>query len=190
VWSIGHSNQDLDGFLALLDKHGIEAVADVRSTPRSGYSPQFDQPALTKALRDAGKYYVFLGDELGGRPDGEEYYDRDGHVRYDLVARSRPFLSGIDRLVEGARRHRVAIMCSEEDPSNCHRRLLIARVLPGMGVDVIHLRGDGALQDDSELAPHVEASVQADLFGGGERSTWRSVRPVLQGGRPRSSSKH
>lgn len=188
VFSVGHSNHELDVFLGLLQRAGIEAVADVRSVPRSGYSPQFDRAPLERALAEVGTRYVFLGAELGGRPEEPEYYDADDHVRYDLVARSEQFEHGLARLLEGARRYRVAMLCSEENPEHCHRRLLVARVLAERGVGVEHLRGDGTIASEAELGPLDEPRVQGSLFEGGERTTWRSVRPVSRDGRPRSSS--
>lgn len=188
VWTIGHSNQDLDDLVALLRKHGIKAVADVRSVPRSGYAPQFDQAVLRRELAEAGIGYVFLGRELGGRPDDDALYDADDHVRYDLLALTPTFRAGLERLTEGARTYRVAMLCSEEDPSGCHRRLLLARVLVEEGARVRHIRADGSVQDDDALGPYGEATVQRGLFGE-ERSTWRSVRPVSRDGRPRSSSR-
>ena len=42
-----------------------------------------------------------------------------------------------------------------QTPTECHRRLLIGRVLGGRGVEVIHVRGDGRLQsDDDEAEDH------------------------------------
>jgi uncharacterized protein (DUF488 family) len=92
--------------------------------------------------------YVFLGKELGGRPEGSEFYDEGGGVLYDRLAESALFLEGIDRLMEGVKGYRVAIMCGEEDPVKCHRRVLVGRVLEERGVRVKHIRGDGRVEDD------------------------------------------
>ena len=77
---------------------------------------------------------------------------------------------------------RVAVMCSEEDPAACHRRLLIGRVLMGQGVTVQHIRGDGRLQSEEELAREQEEatrSPQLSLFEIEETPPWRSARSVL-----------
>lgn len=186
ILSIGHSNHDLDRLLSLLSDHQVEVIGDVRSTPRSGYSPHFDREPLTAALRDASIGYVFLGDSLGGRPPEAELYDAEGHVRYDLLAEVPRFREGLERLCDGARDRRVAMLCSEEDPTHCHRRLLIARVLSDEGVEVAHIRGDGRVETEGDLEPMPEHKIISDLFGE-ERSTWRSTRSVSPSA-PRPSS--
>lgn len=187
LFTVGHSNQDLDAFVALLVTAGIEAVADVRSIAGSGYSTQFDRAPLERALTEVSIRYVFLGNELGGRPDGDEYYDDTDRVRYDLVAESSAFLGGIERLLAGANQFRLAMMCSEENPEHCHRRLLVSRVLARQGVGVRHLRADGSIDVEIDIAAE-ETRVQGSLLAGGELTTWRSTRPVSRDGRPRSSS--
>jgi uncharacterized protein (DUF488 family) len=168
VLTIGHSNQVLDAFLGLLRQHSVEAVADVRTVPWSRYVPHFNAKRLREALAERGINYVPLGAELGGRPAGEEFYDEQGHVRYDRLAASPAFQQGIDRVLGGARSHRIALLCSEEDPSRCHRHLLIGRVLRERGVTLSHIRGDGRIETEAELAAR-EASdgQQASLFDDG-----------------------
>jgi hypothetical protein len=131
--TIGHSNQALDAFLGLLRQHSIEAVADVRTVPWSRYVPVFNAKRLHETLAEHGIDYVPLGAELGGRPAGEEFYDEQGHVLYGRLAASPAFQQGIDRVLRGARSHRIALLCSEENPSRYHRHLLIGRVLRTRG---------------------------------------------------------
>jgi uncharacterized protein (DUF488 family) len=174
IYSIGHSNHPLDVLLALLRQHGIDVLADVRSAPYSKYCPQFDQQALEAAVRDAGLQYVYLGRELGGRPEGGEYYDAEGYVLYSRRARAPEFLAGIERLERGRRQYRIAMLCSEEDPAGCHRHLLIGRVLAARGTALQHIRADGRLQTAAELE-----SPQMALFADFEESAWKSIRSVL-----------
>ena len=134
LFTIGHSNQALDHFLSLLQRHGIEAVADVRTVPWSRYVPHFNARALGAALASQGIDYVPLGRELGGRPAGEEFYDEQGHVLYGRLAASPAFQEGLDQVLARARTSRIALLCSEEDPARCHRHLLIGRVLRERGV--------------------------------------------------------
>lgn len=187
VWTIGHSNHSLERFIDLLRTTSIEVVADIRSRPYSRFNRQFNQAPLRTAVVEASLPYVFLGEELGGRPPERSMYDPDGHVLYSEVAKIRRFRSGIDRLRQGAASWRVALMCSEEDPVDCHRRLLVGRVLCGEGVDVLHVRGDGTTVPERELAASVGAE-QLSLPGTGEGASWRSVRSVSPATQPRSSS--
>ncbi len=183
LFSIGHSNHPLPKFLGLLRDNTVEAVADIRSVPRSRSSPHFNRPALEAALAKAGIRYEFLLQELGGRPEGDEYYDSEGHVLYGRLAGGASFLAGVRRLVEEAKRSRVAILCSEEDPTGCHRRLLVGRVLATRGVDLLHIRSDGRLQNEADLrlAEKAEPSTdQPGLFAGEADPEWRSRRPVVR----------
>jgi len=145
VFTVGHSTHSWDGLLALVSLHGVTAVADVRSTPRSRFNPQFDRESLADSLRQRGIAYVFLGRELGGRPEDQSCYE-NGRVRYDLVARTALFQKGIDRVLHGAEEHRVVLLCAEKEPLECHRTLLVAAALVARGVVVQHIHADGRLE--------------------------------------------
>jgi len=172
ILTIGHSNHSLEHFLSLLVRYSVKVVADVRSHPYSAYASIFDRERLAISLRTAGLEYVYFGNELGGRPRGNAYYDVDGRVLYGKVAESSAFLTGLARLENGLRQCVVAIMCAEEDPVGCHRRLLVSRVLATRGVTVEHIRGDGRLQTEDELQ-----AAQLGLFDGAE-AAWKSIPSV------------
>jgi uncharacterized protein (DUF488 family) len=189
VYSIGHSNQRMETFLELLHKHSIRVLIDVRSYPYSRYVPHFNGPKLAHAVGRVHIQYHFMGKELGGRPDGDEFYDADDHVLYSRVAESPLFLRGIERLEEIGRTVRVAIMCSEENPAACHRHLLIGRVLAQRKINLLHIRSDGQIQTTEELTSLEEESsceqlslLNEQIPDSGNRGTheWRSLRPVLR----------
>jgi uncharacterized protein (DUF488 family) len=165
VWTIGHSTHPVDALVELLHGQRIEVLADVRSAPYSRHNPQFRRETLRASVEQAGLRYVWLGAELGGRPPEPEFYDAKGHARYDLVAETERFQAGLERLLTGAATYRVAIMCSEEDPGRCHRRLLVTRALVTRGVEVRHIRGDGTVVTEAELSDGEAADPgQAALF--------------------------
>jgi uncharacterized protein (DUF488 family) len=187
LFTIGHSNQDSGHFLDLLRQHGIEAVADVRTVPRSRFVPHFSAGPLREALAQDGIGYVPFGRELGGRPEAGEFYDEQGYVLYGRLAASPAFQHGLDRLLAGPRTSRAALLCSEEDPARCHRHLLIGRVLRDRGTDLAHIRRDGRIETGAELAAREagpgrqDAAAAPALFdGGGEEPPWRSPRPVTR----------
>jgi uncharacterized protein (DUF488 family) len=192
IFTIGHSNHAIDRFIDLLRTYGIEVLVDVRSQPYSKYAVQFNSKTLKSTIKDTGIKYIFLGKELGGRPEELEFYDADGHVLYARVAESPIFREGIARLEKGIQEYRVAIMCSEENPTGCHRRLLISRVLRNRGILVQHIRGDGSMQTEAELTQGETANNQQawqpSLFGEQEVEVWRSIRSVLPKGNPENSS--
>jgi len=161
IFTVGHSRHAADHFASLLRAHGIERVVDVRSHPTSKWAPQFSKAPLSQLVAARSIEYVFLGRELGGRPEGARFYRDDGTVDYERRAEAPDFVAGIERLVELARERPTAILCAEEDPAGCHRRRLIAPALQRAGVDVVHIRGDGRLEPDrDEPAP----APQLDLF--------------------------
>jgi uncharacterized protein (DUF488 family) len=180
LFTIGHSNVALDDFLSLLQQHGVQAVADVRTVPRSRYVPHFNAGQLRDALAQCDVSYLPFGRELGGRPEGTGFYDAHGHVLYGRLATSPAFQEGIGRVLASAQTQRIALLCSEEDPARCHRHLLIGRVLRARGVAVAHIRRDGRIETESDLAAREISHAPPDtLFDGdpGDRQ-WRSPRPV------------
>jgi uncharacterized protein (DUF488 family) len=191
IYTIGHSNHSVERLLELLAANEIAVVVDVRSSPYSKYADQFNLAALEAALTQAGPRYVYLGDALGGMPNVPGFYDAEGHVRYDLIAASDRFREGLARLLGIARERRVALLCSEEDPQECHRHLLLARVLGEQGVAVLHLRGDGSVVGDEELGAAVElerTGGQQSLFEEDGERPWRSTQSATRKGPPRNSS--
>jgi uncharacterized protein (DUF488 family) len=144
VFTIGHSTHSYEHFLSLLRASGITAIADVRTTPFSRHFPQFNETMLRHDLKLDGISYVFLGRELGGRPSSRSFYC-NGIADYEKMAKAHVFTVGIKRVVEGAKKFRVALMCSEHDPLDCHRCLLVGRALSEQRVKLVHILGDGSL---------------------------------------------
>lgn len=142
ILTVGHSNLPCEQFIRVIQAAGVTAVADVRSAPYSHYSPHFNREALRDRLRGSDISYVFLGHELGGRPrDGALFHQ--GAADYERMVAAPPFIAGLDRIIEGCARFRIALMCSEHDPLDCHRCLLIGRALAGRQVTVTHIVSDG-----------------------------------------------
>jgi uncharacterized protein (DUF488 family) len=149
VYTVGHSNHASEEFLALLKMHGITAVADVRSRPYSRYNPQFDRETLRETLKAEGVQYVFLGGELGARSSDPACYER-GVVQFERLAQAEEFKAGLRRVLEGAAQYRLALMCAEKEPLECHRTILVARQLAALGAMVVHIHGDGHLEIHGE----------------------------------------
>lgn len=184
VFTIGHSNHSAKKLAGLLKEHGIEVLVDTRSRPYSRHAPHFNTRDIEATVLGYGIGYLFLGRELGGRPEEEEFYDAKGRVNYSLVEKTQPFLDGIHRLEKEIRSRRVALLCSEEDPARCHRRLLVGRVLRERGFAVRHIRGDGSVQTEGEVTGY-----QPALFPEAEVSVRKSIRSVLRRRRRPSSSR-
>lgn len=165
TFTIGHSNHSIEHFISLLRSHEVSAVADVRSAPFSRFAPQFNKEALQASLRLVEIGYVFLGKELGARTSDRSCYI-NGQVQYALLSKTELFRSGIDRLLRGAEDARIAVMCTEKDPLDCHRTLLVTRALVDAGVTVDHVLADGRLESNDEAMTRLleKQGVQPDLF--------------------------
>jgi uncharacterized protein (DUF488 family) len=145
IFSIGHSNHSIDKFLSLLESSDINMVVDVRSAPFSRMFPQFNQETLKKSLSDASIGYLFLGDQIGGRSNDPDDY-LDGQVIYKALANKEAFKTGIERLKEGSAKYRIALMCSEKEPLDCHRTLLVSQALANSDIVVGHIHADGTVE--------------------------------------------
>ena len=149
--TVGHSNHSVERLVALLRQHGVTIIADVRSQPYSRFAPQFNRELLAPAVTNAGLRYLFLGEELGGRQIGKITALRDRLAAYDQVSTAEGFQHGLALLLGLAERANIAVLCAEEDPTECHRRVWVARALRERGAEIRHIRGDGHLDADSSL---------------------------------------
>lgn len=168
VLTVGHSTLTYEHFLMHIRSAGVTAIADVRSTPFSRHLPHFNRETLREKLKGDGVAYVFLGDELGGRPKESSYFC-DGIADYEKMATASSFSLGIKRVTDGARRYRIALMCSEQNPLDCHRCLLVGRALKEHDISVEHIMSTGKLRsqaaiEDDLLAMAGKDQNQVDFF--------------------------
>lgn len=162
VFTIGHSTHSIEKFIDLLSAHGIQAVVDVRSFPFSKFNPQFNRENLQNSLKASIIRYVFLGKELGARSEDPACYVAD-KVQYDRLAQTPLFRSGLDRVIEGANNYRIALMCAEKDPLDCHRTILVARELLKRGLSITHILDDGSLESHTESISRLVTSLGMSL---------------------------
>jgi hypothetical protein len=189
VFTVGHSSRSIGEFIAQLQRHAVEVVADVRSRPYSRRFPHFSREPLQATLKEANIGYVFLGRELGARRDEPECYV-DGQARYDRIAQLPAFADGISRVLEGALQYRVALMCAEQDPLTCHRTILVCHELQRHaltstlgftiphGLFITHIHRGGELEPHSQAEQRLaeeelDAADQSDLFAPAEDAAQR-----------------
>lgn len=166
IWTIGHSTHKYERLVELLRDTSITAVGDVRTAPFSRHFPQFNKDVLQDELRMDGIAYSFLGTELGGRPTSSQYYC-DGVADYERMAQSPKFARGLQRVLDGAKKYRIALMCSEHDPLDCHRCLLVGRALDARGAIVKHILIDGSVAEHCAIEERLlksEGQHGDDLF--------------------------
>lgn len=167
LYTIGHGNRKSEDFLALLKEFGIEYLIDVRSQPYSKFNPQFNQNELRFFLEGNGIKYVFMGDNIGGRPKDISCYDSEGKVDYEAVKTKGFFIDGIERLKTAYNKDiNVVIMCSESKPCECHRSKLIGRVLSSDNIILKHIDENGKVKDQATVINELNKGLSAiDLFG-------------------------
>ena len=174
LFTIGHSNHSIEEFISLLEKHGITALADVRSHPYSRYLPHFSKKPLQQVLRKSGINYVFLGRELGARSENSSCYV-DGKAVYEKIASTQGFRDGIGRILTGAGKYTIALMCAEQDPITCHRAILVCQHLRDTDLTINHILKNGDLETHHDLEerlldvhglkpPEKPQQVQLSLF--------------------------
>ena len=143
-YTIGHSNHTMEDFIQLLNMNNINVIVDVRSYPNSKYVPHFNKDELEIALNERNISYLFMGDKLGGRYNNPNLLFSDGSVDYSKVSQMSEFIDGIQNVIGRIKDDKIlAIMCSEKDPFDCHRFVLISHQLGKRGVKVKHILGNG-----------------------------------------------
>jgi uncharacterized protein (DUF488 family) len=175
IWTIGHSNHSAVRFIDLLEGAGIGCVADVRSTPFSRRNPQFSQKALAASLKDADIGYWFLGDALGARPKDEACWE-NGKVSYARIAATPAFQQALDALIERSESTRIALMCAEKEPLDCHRTILVGRALSMRGAELRHIHADSRIESQDELEERLLrlAKEHVDLLSGRDAALARA----------------
>jgi uncharacterized protein (DUF488 family) len=162
IFTVGHSTHSIEKFIQLLKQHKITAIADVRSAPYSRHLSHFNRELLQNSLKENGIQYVFLGRELGARSEDECCYV-DEKVSYSLLAKTKLFQTGIDRVIDGSQLFNIALMCAEKDPLDCHRTILVAKNLIDRGCQVVHVLASGSLESHSKSMERL--LTQLDLSG-------------------------
>ena len=151
--------------IGLLRQHGIMTVADVRSSPYSRYTPHFNRELVGRMLRENGIDYVYMGSALGARPEDAQC-NREGRVDFRRLRDTVPFTQGVKRRGDLCRERRVAVLCAEKDPLDCHRMILVCRALRTEGLEIFHILSDGRAEphEDAERRLVHSLGLERTLF--------------------------
>jgi uncharacterized protein (DUF488 family) len=160
IYTIGHSNMTQKSFVDILKSFKIDIVVDVRSSPYSKFVSHFNREDIKRSLIENGMRYIFLGEYIGGKPRDKKYYE-NGKVNYMRVAQGDRYSEGINRIIELNNENNIVLMCSEEDPYNCHRHNLITQTLVKKGLEVTHIRKNSKIDKITNLD---KKDIQTTLF--------------------------
>jgi uncharacterized protein (DUF488 family) len=174
IYTIGHSNRELNVFVKMLRLHNVDYIIDVRFIPFSRYVGHFNKENLSQSLKEEDITYIFMGNLLGIDYSNESYFNPVEHyMDYRIIASSPGFIKGMEQVLDGIEQgFSIALMCSEKDPLDCHRAILVSRELKARGIKVTHiLDEEGNLETHNELEARLQALYnkqkdpdQIDLF--------------------------
>lgn len=152
IFTIGHSNYTIERFISFLKVNGISCIVDVRSTPYSKFTPQFNKEELKKVLKLNGIVYIHMGEEFGARRENRELYTQDGYLDFEKTRKDDAFLKGVDRVTEGYNKgFRIALMCTEKDPFDCHRCIMVGKGLKDNGFEVKHILPNNVISNQNQI---------------------------------------
>lgn len=178
IYTIGHSNQTIDMFVDLLNNANIKVVVDVRSSPFSAYVSQFNRGQIEKTLSSAGMEYFYLGQALGGRSNDPQDFSQ-GQVQYEKLSKKPAYEYALDELTNKSKNSPTAIMCSEKDPIDCHRSLLISESLVDKDIQIKHIHSNGNIESHEKALERlliIHKLNQADLFSTEEERLIKAIK--------------
>lgn len=152
LYTIGHSQHDLKYFIRMLKKYKMNYVLDVRSMPYSQFASDYNRENIKAVLNRAGIQYTFMGTYFGARPEDKSLYTKEGYLDFDKARMSAKFRVGVKNVIKGIETgHNISLMCTEKDPLECHRAIMVARTFYEQKINVQHILADGSLQSHAVL---------------------------------------
>ncbi|KZX11132.1 DUF488 domain-containing protein [Methanobrevibacter curvatus] len=151
IYTIGHSVYEIDYFINLLNKYEINLVLDVRSIPYSKHTPQFNRELIKKSLENKGIRYEFFGDVFGARQKDHALFNEEGILDFVKFKELDSFKEALNKVIENINLLNIVIMCSEKEPLDCHRSILISKAFSNHGVEVYHILDNGELESHKSL---------------------------------------
>lgn len=150
--SIGHSQHQVNYFINLLKSHGVNYILDVRSTPYSQFAAIYNRENIRPTLQSNGIEYAFMGDYFGARPTDPSLYSAKGYLDFEKVVNSSKFKKGFDNVIKGIKQgYRIAFMCTEKDPIECHRAILVTNTFYKEGYSIEHIMPDNTIQTQQDI---------------------------------------
>ena len=152
LFTVGHSQHDVNYFISLLNQYNIDYILDVRSIPYSKYAEQYNKENISISLNSANIKYISMGKYFGARPQNKELYHNEGYLDFEKVRESKDFNKGIENVMVGLNQgHNIALMCTEKEPIDCHRAILVARAFEMHMVYTKHILPNGEILTQQQL---------------------------------------
>ena len=152
LFTIGHTNHTHENFIKLLKMHSINYVLDVRRTPYSKFTDQFNKEVIGNVLKSNGINYYYMGKSFGARQEDKALYTPEGYLDFEKTRESEQFKTGLKSVIKGLNEgNNIALMCTEKDPFDCHRTIMVSRGFELEGIEVQHIHEDGHLESQEEI---------------------------------------
>ena len=152
IYTVGYTSfPNINDFIGILKRNGINVLIDVRSNPHSAYYDAFDKEKIEKALQNYGIFYRNYSREFGARQENQTFY-KNGQLSFEDFAKSEQFLEGVNKIKKTLEKgYTPAFMCAEKIPMTCHRAILVSRAFSDAGYDVEHILANGDKQSQQEM---------------------------------------
>ena len=152
LYTIGYSGYTIDEFLNELKSNMINVLIDVRSSTYSKYYPDYNSSTLENFLSKHDIYYRTYSSEFGARQNNPSFYSSDGILDFEKFSKSEQFQSGVQKIRDSLNKnYKVALMCAEKNPTQCHRAILVSRKFADLGYEIIHLMPDGETKNQKQI---------------------------------------
>ena len=156
LFTIGHSVHPLAYFLELLRKYAVDYVIDVRSIPYSEHASDYNKENIKNFLNDEKIGYAHMGKYFGARQEDSSLYTFDKnkekyYLDFEKVQKSPNFQIGFENILKGREKYKIAFMCSEKNPIDCHRAIMVGNAFFKKGCSVKHILDNGLIKDHSDL---------------------------------------
>lgn len=153
IFTIGHSNYNVEKLIDMLRYYNINCVVDIRGTPYSKYNIQYNKETIRDTLIKEGFVYIYMAKEFAAKRENKVSYNKEGYSDFEKVIDEEDFKNGINRLRIGCEKgYRIVLLGAMQDPIRCHRSILVGRELVKHGFTVKHILDDYSIayQDDIE----------------------------------------
>lgn len=151
IYTIGYGGRAIGDFIGLLKRYGIQALVDARSMPYSRFRPDYRKKLFQQHLEGAGIEYRYMGEALGGKLLDPQYVI-DGKVDVERLQEREDVRAALDQIEAAVRAGELlAMMCAEQRPEQCHRAWMLAPMMLGRGIEVLHIDERGELKTQEQL---------------------------------------
>jgi len=140
LYTIGYSGYNVSDFVDVLKRNGVNALIDVRSNPFSTHFPIYNKEILEHTLKASNIHYRNYASEFGAQQSERCFYSPQGYLDFENFTMSDKYIHGYRRIEDGLmKEYTFALMCSEKDPIDCHRSIMISKTFSDNGYSVLHL---------------------------------------------------